>query len=66
MTRYAGKRNLQIAGRSLADHPRNMNEMMEHGTREQVDRLTQTFLPMKELDIDALQTAYKGKAGSRT
>ncbi len=40
--------------------PRVMDEMMNKGTREQVDRVTQTFLPMKKLIISELQEAYKG------
>jgi predicted 3-demethylubiquinone-9 3-methyltransferase (glyoxalase superfamily) len=38
-----------------------MDTMMAKGTRAQIDRLTQAFLPMKKLDIAALQKAYKGK-----
>ena len=38
--------------------PTVMEEMMTHGTREQIDRLTQAFLPMKKMDIAALQKAY--------
>lgn len=41
--------------------PSIMNEMIAKGTREQVDRVTQAFLPMKKLDIAALQKAYSGK-----
>ena len=37
-----------------------MNEMMANGTREQVDRVTQAFLPMKKFDISALEEAYHG------
>jgi predicted 3-demethylubiquinone-9 3-methyltransferase (glyoxalase superfamily) len=39
--------------------PTAMNEMMSKGTREQIDRLTQAFLPMKKLDIKALRKAYE-------
>lgn len=35
-----------------------MDEMFKKGTREQIDRLTQAFLPMKKLDIATLQSAY--------
>jgi predicted 3-demethylubiquinone-9 3-methyltransferase (glyoxalase superfamily) len=35
-------------------------EMMRNGTREQIDRLTKTFLPMKKLDITKLTKAYEG------
>lgn len=38
--------------------PRLLGEMINKGTREQVDRVTQTFLPMKKLDIQALKDAY--------
>jgi len=38
-----------------------MNEMMSKGTREQVDRITQTFLPMKKIDIEKLREAYQEK-----
>jgi predicted 3-demethylubiquinone-9 3-methyltransferase (glyoxalase superfamily) len=41
--------------------PTVMDTMMAKGTRAQIDRLTQAFLPMKKLDIAALQKAYKGK-----
>ncbi len=38
--------------------PRVMDEMMTGGTREQVNRVTQAFLPMKKLNILKLQEAY--------
>ncbi|HYK87017.1 MAG TPA: VOC family protein [Ktedonobacteraceae bacterium] len=38
--------------------PTVIGEMMKNGTREQVDRITQAFLPMKKLDIATLQKAY--------
>jgi predicted 3-demethylubiquinone-9 3-methyltransferase (glyoxalase superfamily) len=38
--------------------PAIMGEMFRKGTPEQIDRLTQAFLPMKKLDIAALQAAY--------
>ena len=38
-----------------------MDEMMSNGTREQIDRMTQAFLPMKKLDIATLKAAYEGK-----
>lgn len=41
--------------------PKDMAEMMSKGTREQVDRVTQAFLPMKKLDIAKLKKAYEGK-----
>jgi predicted 3-demethylubiquinone-9 3-methyltransferase (glyoxalase superfamily) len=40
--------------------PAILGEMMGKGTREQIDRLTQTFLPMKKFDIAELEKAYKG------
>lgn len=40
--------------------PSRMEEMMSTGTREQVDRLTQAFLPMKKLDIHRLQETFSG------
>jgi predicted 3-demethylubiquinone-9 3-methyltransferase (glyoxalase superfamily) len=38
-----------------------LREMLTNGTREQVDRVTQTFLPMKKLEVAELQKAYEGK-----
>jgi predicted 3-demethylubiquinone-9 3-methyltransferase (glyoxalase superfamily) len=38
--------------------PTVIGEMMRHGTREQIDRITQAFLPMKKFDIATLQRAY--------
>jgi predicted 3-demethylubiquinone-9 3-methyltransferase (glyoxalase superfamily) len=38
--------------------PTAMDEMMAKGTPEQIDRLTQTFLPMKKLVITELEKAY--------
>ena len=38
--------------------PITIGEMMQNGTREQIDRLTQAFLPMKKFDIATLQKAY--------
>jgi predicted 3-demethylubiquinone-9 3-methyltransferase (glyoxalase superfamily) len=43
--------------------PRVMDEMMRRGTQEQVDRLTQAFLPMKKLEIRKLEEAFEGAAG---
>lgn len=39
--------------------PAVMNEMMKNGSREQIDRLTQAFLPMKKIDIEKLKEAYR-------
>jgi predicted 3-demethylubiquinone-9 3-methyltransferase (glyoxalase superfamily) len=41
--------------------PVAMNEMMTHGTPEQIDRVTQAFLPMKKFDLAALRAAYDGE-----
>ena len=40
---------------------RQMNEMLSKGTPEQVNRVTQAFLPMKKFDVAKLQAAYEGK-----
>jgi len=40
--------------------PRAVGEMMETGTPEQVARVTKAMLPMKKLDIAALEKAFKG------
>ena len=34
--------------------------MLTNGTREQIDRVTQAFLPMKKFDLAALRAAYAG------
>ncbi|MDP1677820.1 MAG: VOC family protein [Bacteroidota bacterium] len=49
-------------GLSWQIHPAVMDEMMQKGTREQVDRLTKAFLPMKKLNIAKLKKAYEGKS----
>jgi predicted 3-demethylubiquinone-9 3-methyltransferase (glyoxalase superfamily) len=36
-----------------------MQEMLTKGTREQVNRVTQAFLPMKKLDIKKLEEAFE-------
>jgi predicted 3-demethylubiquinone-9 3-methyltransferase (glyoxalase superfamily) len=41
--------------------PTAIGEMMKNGTREQIDRITQAFLPMKKFDLATLQGAYVGK-----
>ena len=38
-----------------------VQEMMTNGTREQIDRVTQAFLPMKKFNVAELQKAYEGK-----
>ncbi len=40
--------------------PTAIGEMMKNGTREQIDRLTRAFLPMKKYDIAVLEKVYKG------
>ena len=40
--------------------PSRMDEMFQSGTEEQIARITQAFLPMKKLEIGALEAAYKG------
>ena len=41
--------------------PTIMDEMMKIGSREQIDRVTQAFLPMKKFDIAKLKEAYEGR-----
>ena len=41
--------------------PSIMDEMMSKGSREQIERVTQAFLPMKKMDIAELKKAYEGK-----
>lgn len=41
--------------------PAILGEMMSKGTREQIDRLTQAFLPMKKFNISELENAFNGK-----
>lgn len=48
-------------GVSWQVHPAIMDEMMNNGTREQIDRLTKAFLPMKKFDIAALKKAFEQK-----
>jgi len=40
--------------------PTAIGEMMKNGTPEQIDRITQAFLPMKKFDLATLQRAYQG------
>ena len=44
--------------------PAVLGEMMTDGTREQIDRVTQAFLPMKKFDIAKLKEAYKGRSAA--
>jgi predicted 3-demethylubiquinone-9 3-methyltransferase (glyoxalase superfamily) len=48
-------------GLSWQISPTAMQEMMTKGTREQINRITQAFLPMKKLDVAEIQKAYQGK-----
>ncbi len=48
-------------GLSWQISPTAMEQMMDEGNREQINRITQAFLPMKKLDIATLQEAYEGK-----
>ncbi|MEK7585572.1 MAG: VOC family protein [Patescibacteria group bacterium] len=41
--------------------PTAMAQMMEHGSKEQIARVTQAFLKMKKFDIATLEHAYEGK-----
>jgi predicted 3-demethylubiquinone-9 3-methyltransferase (glyoxalase superfamily) len=41
--------------------PAPLREMLTKGTREQIDRVTQAFLPMKKFEIAELQKAYEGR-----
>lgn len=47
-------------GLSWQVSPSAMSEMMQSGTREQIDRVTQAFLKMKKFDIAELKNAYNG------
>lgn len=42
--------------------PMVLDEMMQKGTPEQIDRITQAFLPMKKLDIAKIEEAYNKAA----
>ena len=37
-----------------------MEEMMTQGTPEQLDRIVKAFLPMKKLDLEIIERAFKG------
>lgn len=41
--------------------PRVLNEMISIGTKDQVDRVTKAFMPMKKLVISELEKAFEGK-----
>jgi predicted 3-demethylubiquinone-9 3-methyltransferase (glyoxalase superfamily) len=40
--------------------PAELDKMMNMGTQEQVDRVTQAFLQMKKFDLAALEKAFEG------
>jgi predicted 3-demethylubiquinone-9 3-methyltransferase (glyoxalase superfamily) len=40
--------------------PTAMDDMMQHGTKDQIARVTQAFLGMKKFDLAVLQRAYEG------
>jgi predicted 3-demethylubiquinone-9 3-methyltransferase (glyoxalase superfamily) len=48
-------------GLSWQISPAELGEMMESGTPDQINRLTQCFLQMKKFDIAKLREAYEGK-----
>jgi predicted 3-demethylubiquinone-9 3-methyltransferase (glyoxalase superfamily) len=48
-------------GISWQIQPDDMDDMMHNGTQEQVDSVTQAFMPMKKLDIATLKKAFEGK-----
>lgn len=41
--------------------PAELDDMMNKGTPEQIDRITQAFLPMKKFDVARLKEAFEGK-----
>ena len=48
-------------GLSWQVSPKDLDEMMQKGTPEQIARVTQAFLQMKKFDLAALQRAYEGR-----
>ena len=46
--------------------PKELDEMMSSGSREQIDRVTQALMPMKKLDLAALKKAYAGNSGKKS
>jgi predicted 3-demethylubiquinone-9 3-methyltransferase (glyoxalase superfamily) len=42
--------------------PTFMNQVLENGTPEQINRVTQAYLPMKKFDLASLQRAFHGDA----
>lgn len=41
--------------------PTTLTTLLQEGSQEQVDRMVQAFLPMKKLDIAAIEAAYRGE-----
>lgn len=41
--------------------PAGLDEIMQHGTQEQIDRVTRAFLTMKKFDTAKLKQAFEGK-----
>jgi len=41
--------------------PKQMDEMMEKGSKEQIERVTQAFLKMKKFNLAELQKAYRSE-----
>jgi predicted 3-demethylubiquinone-9 3-methyltransferase (glyoxalase superfamily) len=48
-------------GLSWQVYPLAMGELMQNGTREQRDRVTKAFLPMKKFDIAKLTKVFEGR-----
>lgn len=48
-------------GLSWQVHPTALEKMLRDGSKEQIARVTQTFLPMKKFDLAKLQEAYQGQ-----
>jgi predicted 3-demethylubiquinone-9 3-methyltransferase (glyoxalase superfamily) len=46
-------------GVSWQVYPTIMDQMIKNGSPEQIDRVTQAFLPMKKFDIEKLKEAYE-------
>jgi predicted 3-demethylubiquinone-9 3-methyltransferase (glyoxalase superfamily) len=40
--------------------PSDLEDMLRSTSQAQVDRVTQAFLPMKKLDVEAIRRAYRG------
>jgi predicted 3-demethylubiquinone-9 3-methyltransferase (glyoxalase superfamily) len=40
--------------------PANMNDVLMHGTKEEIKRVTEAFLKMKKFDLAALEKAHRG------